>query len=898
MNSIKLVYCNINSYSRKKYLINNFIENNDIEATLFVESKTNPESNTTYRNWDIIQADGNIVNRNVRGGSLVQINPRLKMKKCNSPRINNPLNECIHFAVPFKEDVIHIFLIYIHATSRIENSILIMASLFKYAIIIGDFNINEVKKRQIRNFLNTSNFQQRKTKPTFLMANNEDSTPDLLLHTQNIREDIEVELTPDLASDHLAFIVKIAGNTTDMPIFYVEKPNYAKTNTEAINREMTDFIKETEGKINKDNIHNFNRKLTNSITANTPLMKTNPYRHELPSFIIKLIKHKRKLYREYRATLNPMTKTYCNLLNKNIQRLIWQYTNDKWSNSCKLMNETKGKTFFQEIRKMSKYKKTNSIPTIENNGQLYSSDQDKANIFADHFKDAFAFTSDQNYSNNQLNIVNEWYEKFIQEPTEVGPVAAIDVNEYYNILEQQKNTAPGHDKVHWTLIKKLDPLIHQHITEIYNFCVNFSFFPSEWKVGSITLIHKQHSDSSKVGNYRPITLLPCLAKLLEKMIRNRLEKHAENIIPPFQFGFKPKNATIHPLIILTSNTQTARKKKLKTAGIFLDINKAFDSVWHRGLLFKLDLLETPKYMTKLIRHFLEDRELSIRINNATSDKFHNAQGVPQGSPLSPLLYNIFCYDIFVQTKPTEYILQYADDTALIVHHNTLKQTIGALQNLVSNVENWFGKWRLKPNPTKSRLIIFNHKTNAHSPKIQLCGTDISPSNNVKYLGISIDNKINFQEYLRYVKKKTIARAACFAALRYKEERINLKTASFVYKTICRPLLEYAHILFINCRRTALKNISTAETTSLRKITKMRHPANPLHNPPNRSLYEDTKIIPILDRLKDLTRNFLREEENLRILQRLCITRTNQEDHIKFPERTIYELLMDQLAEMR
>jgi retron-type reverse transcriptase len=127
-----------------------------------------------------------------------------------------------------------------------------------------------------------------------------------------------------------------------------------------------------------------------------------------------------------------------------------------------------------------------------------------------------------------------------------------------------------------------------------------------------------------------------LGKNFELIIKMKLEVTANNI-PEYQFGFKENHSTIHPLITLVNNVQENKKVGKKSVALFLDINKAFDSIWHKGLLYKLFKLNCPKYLVSIVKNYLEDRTLSVRINNHVSEEFKPEQGVPQGSPLAPIL---------------------------------------------------------------------------------------------------------------------------------------------------------------------------------------------------------------------------------------------------------------------
>lgn len=238
------------------------------------------------------------------------------------------------------------------------------------------------------------------------------------------------------------------------------------------------------------------------------------------------------------------------------------------------------------------------------------------------------------------------------------------------------------------------------------------------------------------------------------------------------------------------------------------------------------------------------------------------------------------------------MIQYADDTLLVSHNQNLKKTMHELQTLSNAAEEWFSKWRLQVNPTKSQLIIFYHKISNSSPFITINNHQVNPSVTVKYLGINLDNKLNFKQHTSTTKKKVISRAKHFRVLTYRKQGITYKTASKIYKSICRPLLEYGHTLYLNCKKPSLKNIQTAETCSLRAISKMRHPNNPLHNPSNFLLYQNLGIDQIGDRLVKLSSKFAAKTSNLEMMEPLWMDRTpNTQARFKYPEKTLKEIII-------
>lgn len=237
MSHINILYSNINSYTNKKLIIHNYIEKENINGAMFVESKTNENSNTTFKNWNILQFNGHQIHNFTRGGSLVQMEPELNIGKANAPRLNNPLNECIHFTLPFLDDKLHIFLVYIHPLSRIEENIFTKSTL-KYSLIV-DFNLNSnrTKKKQLNDFIRNTNFCKYNTPPTFIMPQNS-TTPDLVLYTDSIKNNLlEVDVIPDLCTDHLGFKIKIDTKVYS-PRNRTFRVNLNKTNISKVNTDI------------------------------------------------------------------------------------------------------------------------------------------------------------------------------------------------------------------------------------------------------------------------------------------------------------------------------------------------------------------------------------------------------------------------------------------------------------------------------------------------------------------------------------------------------------------------------------------------------------------------------------------------------------------------------------
>ena len=200
-----------------------------------------------------------------------------------------------------------------------------------------------------------------------------------------------------------------------------------------------------------------------------------------------------------------------------------------------------------------------------------------------------------------------------------------------------------------------EPLCHLFSASVANSCI-----PSEWKVHCVTPIHKS-GDKSIVSNYRPISLLSCVSKVLERLIYNNIIDYVSPFISIYQFGFSRGRSTLQQLLIFLSDIFHNIDDKLQTDAIYLDLRKAFDSVPHDKLLVKLYSIGITGELWEWFKSYLSSRTQCVSISGTLSNTLPVTSGVPQGSILGPLLFLIFINDIPSLAQHIS-VLLYADDT--------------------------------------------------------------------------------------------------------------------------------------------------------------------------------------------------------------------------------------------
>jgi hypothetical protein len=234
---------------------------------------------------------------------------------------------------------------------------------------------------------------------------------------------------------------------------------------------------------------------------------------------------------------------------------------------------------------------------------------------------------------------------FRDNTTPQTPASPEEVRGIIGFLKVTK--APGPDKIPNTALKLLPDKAVVALTAIINASLRFCHFPSRWKSANVIFIPKPGKDLLFPQNYHPNSLLSNVGKVLEKVILTRLVRatNENHVLPDEQFGFRPKHSTADQLIHVTEFISQGINQNKSTGSIFLDVAKAFDTVWHDGLVYKLHTAGVSLAMVKLLNSFLEDRKFHAKIGNVLSAVREIEAGVPQGSVLSPTLYAIFTADI-------------------------------------------------------------------------------------------------------------------------------------------------------------------------------------------------------------------------------------------------------------
>ena len=369
-------------------------------------------------------------------------------------------------------------------------------------------------------------------------------------------------------------------------------------------------------------------------------------------------------------------------------------------------------------------------------------------------------------------------------------------DEIFEIIKKlDVNKAHGHDNISIRMIKICGKSICNPLRRIFEECLCTGSYPQEWKKGNIVPIYKK-GDKQLLKNYRPVSLLPILGKILERLIFEEMYPFfiTNNLIASNQSGFKTGDSCINQLIAITHDIYSSLDKGYEVRGVFLDISKAFDKVWHEGIIFKLKQNGISGNLLHLMSDFLSNRKQRVILNGQFSSWTDVNAGVPQGSILGPLLFLIYINDLTNHLSSNAKL--FADDTSLFSVTRNVMDSANELNNDLRQINKWATQWKMSfnPDPTKqAQEVIFSRKSKkTKHPPLFFNETLVSQTSSQKHLGIILDQKLTFEEHLQKIYTKI---AKTLNLLRKLQNLLPRSALITIYKSFVRPHLDYGDIIY-------------------------------------------------------------------------------------------------------
>ena len=653
------------------------------------------------------------------------------------------------------------------------------------------------------------------------LARNIYSAIDLSLITKDLVNDAHFYIHDDSwGSDHFPIFTTFASNInsqteSNKPI----KPawNFDKANWNQFRNICSQRI--TNNIITGD-IELFNTRLTDNIihaaSKSIPLKKISQH-IPVPWWndeIMQARKERKKLRKKAKKDSNYISHAV--KARNNVKNLIHKARTTAWKKFCSTIDiKTNSKQVWKKINGFRGKSGGTNIPSINNS----KSKEEKAQLLARQFAKS---SSDSNYSDdfqnrikntkdyqNQPNLTQYWYNQ---------PFTITELNK---VINNKKGTATGLDSTSYTMFKNLPNDVKQILLDLYNKIWKAGKIPTEWKESLIIPLHKAGKDVNKAESYRPVSLTSNLCKTLEGMVNNRLTHYLEtnNKITPNQCGYRNSYNTTDHLVRLQHHIRMAQHQKKYTVAVFLDFSKAFDMVWKNGLMQKIDKVGIKGAMANYINDFMSDRSFRLKCDNTISDNYTLDNGTPQGSIISPTLFNIMVNDLFDDVPKEVNTSQFADDGALWLTHHSLDEATKTMQLALNKVSQWTQDWGFQLSTSKTVTMVFKRAyQKCEKVSLYINNEKLNQVKQTKFLGVIFDQNLNWSEHINELVHRCKGDLNIIKKLSHTRWGSNKEMLLIIYKSLIRSKLEYGAEAWSDASKYQLKKLKSIQYQACKCIT--------------------------------------------------------------------------------
>lgn len=455
----------------------------------------------------------------------------------------------------------------------------------------------------------------------------------------------------------------------------------------------------------------------------------------------------------------------------------------KSEEAYKLYTNLIGEKIVQDPRKFFDFvnmkRKSRGYPSSMFKGNVNSSNPHEiSNLYADHFQEVFCQPS------NQLEVSS---------PISTNMVDSLNLTqeEISNAIKDlDLLKGPGPDLIPTSFLVRCSDQLLLPLYIIFNESLSCGTFPSYWKTSHLTPIYK-NGDKRSIENYRGIAILSAIPKLFEKIICDKLTRVINPLLNEQQHGFRKGRSTTTNLMVMVSDVLVKMEKGHQIDAVYTDFSKAFDRVDHSILVYKLEKFGIKGSILSWLKSYLGGRSQYVKFQGTLSKKIVVSSGVPQGSHLGPLLFNIFISDLSEVLNDIPHLM-YADD--LKMYYAIESETdFNFLQSKLLCLEQWCIQNQLHLNVSKCNVISFSRKNQVTTHSYHLNSTELKRVNHIVDLGVVLDCKMRFN--LHYDKILSRASKQLGFIKRRANEFKNIWVTTSLYCALVRPILEYACIIW-------------------------------------------------------------------------------------------------------
>ena len=684
-------------------------------------------------------------------------------------------------------------------------------------VILGDFNTDFLDKpsQHLTNILNVHSLKQLVDFPTRITETTSKCL-DLII-TQNTQTVLSIIDYPPFCSDHNVpcVILKQPKQTRysyKRNIYIYSKLDKPKFRT-LLQNENWDMIL---GQHTIDeSCELFTNRFSEIIKQCVPTKSVTVRSNDAPWFspeIRTLINKRNKMHKKAKLTNSTEDWRSFRELRNNVVNLVKtkkiEYYNDLNNkvSDPKLFGQKEWWKLVKQFMKKTGIE-SDEIPPLNVNGQILYTNQEKANALNYFFIQ----------QGNLINAETDPLPHVERKDTEIREIILKEFEVKKAMTNLNPNKASGPDEINNKMLITAADIISTPLTKYFNRCLSQGKFPQKWKMANVSPIHKK-GKKDECNNYRPISLLSCLGKLFERCVHSHLYNFitTNNLITKCQSGFMKGDSTINQLIAIHTNLVENFDKGITTQTVFFDISKAFDRVWHRGLLHKLEATGIRGKLLDWLQDYLTHRSQRVVLKGQSSVDLTVNSGVPQGSVLGPLLFLLYINDIVDNVNSTMKL--FADDTSFSLGMENADTRTTTLNTDLKKIDDWAKLWKVQFNESKTKLIN-TKRGNSIVHNLTFGNHIIEEANCHKHLGITIQGNCKWDNHIENIVRKTSVLINCLRSFKHK---LNRKTLETMYKSFILPIFDYADILWDNCTVNQSTLLENMHLDALRTITGTVH----------------------------------------------------------------------------
>lgn len=678
-------------------------------------------------------------------------------------------------------------------------------------IICGDFNVNYLEDSHYKNCLNSLlrsfNLFPTVQFPTRIKLNSATAIDNIFVESHNLGK-YKIKPLINALSDHDAQVIQLHNiqltmkQETKYPKFKrirtINNTSIAHFRADLKNENWVEVFTHNDTNSQFNSFHsNFLRIFEANFPNKSVTVKDNKQKQWLTKGIKVSCKKKRELYLLCRTTSDNILKSYynnyCKLLNKVITKAKQLHFQDLIS-----VSNNKVKTTWDIIKSLSgKCVKSNPPISVKVNDKQTDVPVEVANAFNSYFLEIVdALLKNKSTKENPLILMEQSMPKtncsFTFIPTTPKEICEI-------VYSLASKTSTGYDQISSKLLKDCIHLISAPLSYIFNTSFATGVFPDRLKFTIIKPLHKKNDETS-MTNYRPISLIPTFAKILEKLVHKRLSHYLDsnNLLTKSQYGFRNGKSVDEATFELTSSILKSLDKRENVIGLFCDLTKAFDCVDHTILLNKLYYYGIQGTEQQWLTSYLYQRYQQVTITDSNYNEIRsvmgiNRYGVPQGSILGPLLFNLYVNDLpyFIRDKANPVL--FADDTSILFTQSNIQALANNINETVLKLKDWFDANKMTLNLEKTAFLKF-HTQNTKDCDLQIFygDTAINECSSTKFLGLQLDSCLNGNKHIDSIVPKL--NAACFS-LRTLGQVMNTVSLKQVYDAYFHSVMAFGIIFW-------------------------------------------------------------------------------------------------------